>query len=75
MQKLLNEIKKQEDCTTYTAQNGKTCFRTIGNLDWYFLKCSQYELEPKWIDDFSYTAKGNGFEFDYCEHDIILALE
>jgi hypothetical protein len=74
MNELLNEIKAQEDCTEYKSWQNRTCFRTIGNLDWYFVKCSQYGLEPKWVDDFSYTAQGKGFEFDYCEHDIIYAI-
>ena len=25
--------------------------------------------------DFSKIAKGNGFELEYCEHDIILAID
>ena len=74
MKTLLEEMQAQADCKEYTAWNGKKCYRTFGNLAWYVLKCNQYELEPKQDGDFHYTAKGNGFEFEYCEHDIIYAV-
>jgi hypothetical protein len=73
MKTLLQEMQEQENCKKYTAWNGKTCYRMYGDLDYYFLKCVQYGLKPKMQGDFSYTAKGDGFEFEYCEHDIIYA--
>ena len=75
MQELLKEIKKQPDVKEYISWRGRKCYMTYGDLDWYFLKCSQYDLEPKMEGDFPYTAKGNGFEFQYCEHDIILSID
>ena len=72
---LLQEIKSQPDCEKYTAWNGKTCYKTWGILAWYLLKCKEYRLTPKQIGDFCYLAKGNGYEFEYCENDIIYAID
>ena len=75
MKELLNEIKAQENCTKYTSWQGKTCYRTSGSFNWYNLKCYEYGLEPKWIGDFHYSAKGKGFTFEYCEHSIIYVID
>ena len=75
MKTLLDEIKEQEDCTEYKAYSGKICYKTYGDLDYYFLKCAEYGLNPKIQDDYSYTAKGDGFEYEYFEHDIIYAKD
>lgn len=75
MKTLLDEMKKQEDCTEYKAYSGKICYKTYGDLDYYFLKCAEYGLNPKIQDDYSYTAKGDGFEYEYFEHDIIYAKD
>jgi hypothetical protein len=73
MKTLLDEIKEQKLCYKYISFTGKTCYRTYGDLSWYLLKCKQYGLQPKQKGDFYHTAKGDGFEFDYCEHDIVYA--
>lgn len=59
----------------YTSASGKKCYRTVGGLNYYFLKCSQLGITPKCITSLSYEAHGNGFSLDWVEHDIILALE
>lgn len=73
--KLLQEIKNQVDCVRYLSCTDKICYKTFGNLSWYFLKCNQYGLNPKREGNHYYTAKGDGFEFDYCEHNIIFAID
>lgn len=75
MDELLKEFKAQADYITYKNRRGETCHRTYGNLDWYFLKCRECGLNPKMKSDFSYTAKGDGFELVYCERDVILAIK
>jgi hypothetical protein len=72
MNELLKEAIK-DGWDKYIAHNGKTCYRTTGILDYYLLKCKQYNLSPQWKQDFLWTAKGNGYTFEYCERDIILA--
>jgi hypothetical protein len=37
--------------------------------------CSRAGLEPKWTGDLTYEAKGDGFEFEWVEEDVILALD
>ncbi len=50
-------------------------YRTIGGLDYYFLKCRQLGITPKCIySGLSYEAQGNGFSLDYCERDVILTI-
>ena len=71
---LLEEMQAQADCEKYISWRGKTCYRTHGDLSWYMLKCKQYLLTPEHVECGNYTAKGNGFEFDYIEHDIIYAV-
>lgn len=74
---LINNINKiLEDAEKYTAHNGKICYRTFGNLDYYFLMCSKFGITPKTIHSgLSYEAKNKYIEFDYCEHDIILHIK
>lgn len=75
--KTLENLKKDflqcEECTEYVSHNGDKCFRVFGSLSWYFLKCSQCGINPKFEDGY-YTAKGNDFDLDYVERDIILAI-
>jgi len=72
---LVKEITTDPDAEKYIAQNGKTCYRVFGTLNWYFYKCEQAGIKPVQEDDFLYTAKGNGYEFDWVEEDCILALD
>ena len=69
---LLDLKKVDEKLTEYTAHNGNKCYRTFGNLDYYFLLCDRYDLNPKWTGDFLHEANEDNFGLDYCEHDIIL---
>ena len=64
-----------ETAGEYTAASGKKCYRTIGNLDWYFLQCANMGISPRWVGDFHHEAQGDGFTLEYVEHDIILALD
>jgi hypothetical protein len=74
---LINNINKiLEDAEKYTAHNGKLCYRTFGNLDYYFFMCQRFNIEPKAINSgLTYEAKNKYIEFDYCEHDIILHIK
>lgn len=63
----------ESDGTTHN-ENGDT-FRTVGGLDYYFLKCKQLGITPKCIESgLSYEASGDGFEFNYCERDNYLTI-
>lgn len=76
MELLENINKILEDAEQYTAHNGKICYRTFGNLDYYFLMCSKFNLEPKTISSgLSYEAENESVSLDYCEHDIILHIK
>lgn len=75
LQELIEEFKVQPDCREYTAVSGKRCYSTFGSLAWYFLKCAEVGIDSKWTGDFLHEAQGNGFALDYCEHDVILALD
>lgn len=60
----------------YTAHNGKVCFRTFGNLDYYFLMCNKFGIEPRTASSgLSYEGENDLIEFDYCEHDIIIHIK
>ena len=72
---LLQEIQEQPDSKKYIAWNGKTCYKTFGTLAWFFLKCEEYGLKIESKSYYVQTAKGNGFEFEYCEGDIIYAVD
>lgn len=74
---LINNIKKIiEDSEKYKAHNGKICYRTFGNLNYYFLMCNRLNLEPKILaSGLSYEAENDYISFDYCEHDIILHIK
>lgn len=63
------------DCTEYTASSGKRCLRTVGTYVWYALMCEYAGIEPKDESAYNSTATGNGYELEYCEHDIILAFD
>lgn len=72
---LVSEIKSDPNAKEYVAHNGKTCYNIGAPLNWYFLMCSKAGLNPKQKGDFYYTAKGKGYEFDWVEEDVILALD
>lgn len=73
MESIKNLIEGWEQ---YTAHNKKICYKTFGNLDYYFLKCNQLGVKPHAIDSgLSYEASNDLIEFDYCEHDIILHVK
>ena len=75
MKGLLEEIKGFADCFEYISKDGKLCYRTCGDLMWYLLKCNKYGLKVDKNNDYCYIAKGNGFEFEFCEGDIIYAID
>lgn len=60
----------------YIAASGKKCYRTVvGNEITYQEYCKLYGLDMRWVCDFHYTAKGDGYELDYVERDMILAID
>lgn len=74
MIELINEFI--QDAEKYTAHNGKTCYRTFGNLDYYFLMCAKFKTTPKTeLSGLSYESSNEFIELDYCEHDIILHVK
>ena len=74
MEELLKEIKSCVDCIEYISKDGKLCYKTSGDLMWYLNKCNQYLLSVKRTEN-GYIAKGKGFEFEFCENDIIYAID
>ena len=69
----LNELL--EGATSYTAWNGKMCYRMFCDLDYYFIKCKQFGLKPKAISaGLSYEATNEYLDLDWCEHDLIICL-
>ena len=68
-------MKEDPDVTEYIAHSGKKCYKVAAPLQWYFLMCSRAGIEPKWTGDLTYEAKGDGFEFEWVEEDVILALD
>ena len=75
LNELIAKFKSYEDCEEYTSHSGKKCYRTYGDLGYYLYLCYKYNLKTESTGDFSKIAKGNGFELEYCEHDIILAID
>lgn len=68
-----NFIKSAEK---YTAHNGRVCYRSFGNIDYYFLTCAKLGLEPQTISaGLSYEAENEAVSFDYCEHDLIIHIK
>jgi hypothetical protein len=72
---LVKAMKEDPNVTEYIAHSGKKCYSVTAPLQWYFLMCSRAGLEPKWTGDLTYEAKGDGFEFEWVEEDVILALD
>ena len=72
---LVKVMKEDPDVTEYIAHSGKKCYKVAAPLQWYFLMCSRAGIEPKWTGDLTYEAKGDGFEFEWVEEDVILALD
>lgn len=59
----------------YSDENSES-YRTIGSLDYYFLKCEQLGIKPKTIaSGLHYEAQGAGFTLEYCERDVILCID
>lgn len=74
-EKVLNYFKKcDSNLDSYIAHDGTTCYRTFGPFAWFELVCGKFNLAWEMLNSYYATAKGNGFTIDYCEHDIILAL-
>lgn len=76
--KIENELSKFiKDAEEYTSWQKIKCFRQFGRFDWFLLECEKLGLEK--IDCLSsglhYEAKGNGFNLEYIEGDIILSFE
>lgn len=64
-----------ESAEKYKAWNGKTCYRTFGNLEHYMYLCCKFGVNPRAVTSgLSYEAKNKYIELDYCEHDIILCV-
>lgn len=72
---LVKYITEDPYATKYVAHSGKTCYRIFSSLKYYLLLCDKAGLVPKQEDDLIYSAKGNGFEFEWIEEDAILALD
>ena len=72
---LIDDIKNEEYVANYESMLGKNCFRVFATLKWYIMKCKEYNLKPQRLTDFYYTARGNGFDFDWVEEDCILAID
>ena len=71
--KILNELKRvDENLFCYTSMSGHLCYRTHGDLNYYFLLCHKFDLKPKMDSDFSYHADKQNYGLEYIEGDIIL---
>lgn len=75
MKTIFDEIQADENAIQYKAYNGNLCYRTFGNLDYFILLCSKYNLDIKFKSQYQATADGKGFSLEYCEHDIIFAID
>ena len=72
-QVLADVIKHAE---SYTAHNGKLCYRTFGSFEWYIMLCSKLNLKIKTKQSgLYYTAENHYFSIDYVEHDIIIHIK
>lgn len=75
-EKVLNYFKKcDSNLYSYIAHNGTTCYRTFGPFAWFELVCKKFNLAWEMENSYCAIARGDGYTIDYCEHDIILALE
>ena len=72
---LIKEITEDPDAVRYISHEGKECYRIFAPYEWYEMMCQKAGLEPKWVEDFKCEARGNGFDFDWVEEDVILALD
>lgn len=64
-----------ESAEKYKAWNGKTYYRTFGNIEHYMYFCCKFGVTPRVVTSgLSYEAKNEYVELDYCEHDIILCV-
>ena len=59
----------------YISASLNYCYRSYGSFAYYSLLCEQLNIKIKCVSSgLSYEAKGNGYELEWVEHDIILAL-
>lgn len=74
---IVNYIKSFGDVDEYTINGGKTVvYKTIGTINFFALICQKWGLPWKWeTAGLSATASGEGFSVDYCERDILVAVE
>lgn len=64
-----------EEAERYTSWDGRTCYRTFADLEWYFKKCKEFGVQPKCVDDFSWEAENDEIELSYCEGDVTLYVK
>lgn len=74
---IVNYIKSFGNVDKYTINGGKTVvYRTIGAFTFFILICQKWGLPWKWTAaGLSATASGEGFSVDYCERDILVAVD
>ena len=82
----MKESWGEEAVTEYISNDGKQCYRVLGNtihfqdlcvantINFQDL-CERAHIKWKWVDGFRQVAKGSDFELEYCKYDIILAFE
>lgn len=76
IQQLKTIFKSQADCEEYISVNGNRCFGTYGDANWYYLICHKCGITPKHVESgLLMTAIGDGYILEWCEHDIILAID
>lgn len=74
---IVNYIKSFGGVDEYTIDGGKTAvYRTIGEFNFFALICQKWGLPWEWTAaGLSATASGEGFSVDYCERDILVAVD
>ena len=74
---IVDYIKSFGNVDEYTINGGKTVvYRTIGTISFFDLICQKWGLPWKWTAaGLSATASGEGFSVDYCERDILVAVD
>ena len=76
-QKILNDFINDEHTEKYISWQGKTCYKTTGLLNYYFLLCQKLNLKIKAESAYSYEAtdKQKTIRLSWVEHDIILNIK
>lgn len=64
-----------DNAEQYTSWDGKTCYRTFANQEWYFKKCKEFGVEPQYASNFSWEAENDEVELNYCEGDVTLYVK